>query len=66
MRRISTKRKKDLYSLYSLLFHLAVFIMLLISLGVDPQEKDQRADKKASLSKETQIRLKSFFASAQP
>jgi len=39
MRRISTKQKKKLYSISSLLFHLLVFIVLLVSLGTDSNEK---------------------------
>jgi hypothetical protein len=45
MRRISTKRKKEIYNLSSLLLHLIVFIGLLISLGTD--EKENAQDKKA-------------------
>jgi hypothetical protein len=45
MRRISTKRKKEIYSLSSLLLHLIIFIGLLISLGTD--EKETTQDKKA-------------------
>jgi hypothetical protein len=41
MWRISTKRKKEIYNLSSLLLHLIVFIGLLISLGTDEKENPQ-------------------------
>ncbi|WP_157433401.1 hypothetical protein [Adhaeribacter aquaticus] len=51
MRRISAKRRKDLYSLSSLLFHLLVFIVLLISLGTDSND-DNTAKNKAESAKQ--------------
>ena len=66
MRRFSTKRKKELYSLSSLLLHLAAFILLLISLGTDADEKAQANAGKANNSKEASHSLNRFFASATP
>jgi len=67
MRRISTKQKKELYSLSSLLFHLLVFIILLVSLGTDPKEnipgKDTSAmkDGAAIAGKQPDSYYKIFF-----
>ena len=66
MRRFSTKRKKELYSLSSLLFHLVAFIILLISLGTDADEKAQASAGKVNNSKNTTYSLNRFFASANP
>jgi len=66
MRRISTKRKRELYSLSSLLFHLAVFIILLISLGSDAEENKTAQNKKVNPEKESNTRFVNFFASAYP
>ena len=69
MRRISTKQKKQLYSLSSLIFHLLVFIVLLISLGTDSNEtisgKDNSAvkDNTAIAEKEPGKIYKAFFTS---
>lgn len=48
MRRISTKQKKELYSLSSLLFHLIIFIGLLLSLeaGSDATNSDKTENAK--------------------
>ena len=66
MRRFSTKRKKELYNLSSLLFHLVAFIMLLISLGTDPDDKAQANAGKVNTTKDTAHSLNRFFASANP
>jgi len=66
MRRFSAKQKKELYSLSSLLFHLLVFIILLISLGTDPDNKKEANGRNPQLSKETETALERFFASAHP
>lgn len=68
MRRFSAKQKKELYSLSSLLFHLLVFIILLISLGTDADEKKsiQAKTDKVNSEKETPTSLERFFASAHP
>jgi hypothetical protein len=60
MRRISTKRKKEIYSLSSLLLHLIIFIGLLISLGID--EKDKPQDKKVAPKNEVDSPLEGHFA----
>jgi hypothetical protein len=65
MRRISTKKKRELYSLSSLLFHLTVFILLLISLGSDAEENKMAQNKKVNAQKPT-TKLVNFFASAYP
>jgi hypothetical protein len=41
MRRLSTKRKKEIYNLSSLLLHLIVFIGLLLSLGTEEKKAPQ-------------------------
>ncbi len=66
MRRFSAKQKKELYSLSSLLFHLLVFIILLISLGTDSDDKAQASTGKQNAAKQTGSSLERFFASAQP
>jgi hypothetical protein len=60
MRRISTKRKKEIYNLSSLLLHLIIFIGLLISLGVDEKEKPQ--GKKTAPKNEVDSPLEGYFA----
>jgi hypothetical protein len=62
MRRISTKRKKEIYNLSSLLLHLIVFISLLISLGIDSDEKVQGQDKKQPVKNEAASPLEGLFA----
>jgi hypothetical protein len=52
MRRISTKQKKKLYSFSSLLFHLLVFVTLLISLGTDADESNAVKNKTALIEEE--------------
>ncbi|MGV3589581.1 MAG: hypothetical protein ACO1OF_21420 [Adhaeribacter sp.] len=66
MRRFSAKQKKELYSLSSLLFHLLVFIILLISLGTDADDKKQANARRPQMPKETETALERFFASAHP
>ena len=69
MRRISTKRKKELYSISSLLFHLLVFIVLLISLGTDTHEnipvKESSAmkDNSTLATKKTEKPFEALFTS---
>jgi hypothetical protein len=60
MRRISTKRKKAIYNISSLLLHLIVFIGLLISLGID--EKETPRSKKNQPNKEAASPLEGLFA----
>ena len=62
MRRISTKRKKEIYNLSSLLLHLIVFISLLISLGTDSDEKVQGQEKKHPSQHEADSPLEGLFA----
>ena len=62
MRRISTKRKKEIYNLSSLLLHLIVFISLLISLGTDPDDKVQGQEKKHPSQHEADSHLEGLFA----
>jgi hypothetical protein len=62
MRRISTKRKKEIYNLSSLLLHLIIFISLLISLGTS-DEKENVQDQKAQPEKnEVSSPLEGLFA----
>jgi hypothetical protein len=65
MRRITTKRKKELYSLSSLLLHLIIFICLLLSLGTDAEDPNPVKTKNADIKKEEVSPLKGFFASAK-
>jgi hypothetical protein len=60
MRRISPKRKKEIYNLSSLLLHLIVFIGLLISLGTD--EKENPEPKNAQPKNEAASPLEGLFA----
>lgn len=60
MRRISTKRKKEIYNLSSLLLHLIVFIGLLLSLGTDEKETPQ--GKQAKPAQEAASPLEGLFA----
>ena len=66
MRRFSAKRKKELYSLSSLIFHVVAFIILLVSLGTDGDEKVQKTAGKVNTQKESESPLNRFFASAHP
>lgn len=66
MRRFSAKQKKELYRLSSLLFHLLVFIILIISLGTDADDKTQVSANKAETHKESAYSIQRFFASAHP
>jgi len=66
MRRISTKRKRELYSVTSLLFHLAVIIILLVSLGADADDNKVAVNKKGNSHKESTAKLVNFFASTYP
>jgi hypothetical protein len=61
MRRISTKRKKEIYNLSSLLLHLIVFIGLLISLGTT-DEKENPQGKKEQPKNEVASPLEGLFA----
>ena len=63
MRRISAKQKKKLYSFSSLLFHLLVFVMLLISLGTDADESNAIKNNTALMEdkKEEVYPFKAFF-----
>ncbi|MGV3504977.1 MAG: hypothetical protein ACO1O1_14805 [Adhaeribacter sp.] len=60
MRRLSTKRKKEIYNLSSLLLHLIVFIGLLLSLGIDEKESPQ--GKQAQPTQEAASPLEGLFA----
>jgi hypothetical protein len=60
MRRISTKRKKQIYNLSSLLLHLIVFVGLLLSLGTD--EKEHPQTKKPQPKNEAGAPLEGLFA----
>jgi hypothetical protein len=62
MRRISTKRKKELYNLSSLLLHLIVFIGLLLSLGTDSDKKDPGQDRNLAPKNEKTAPLEGLFA----
>ncbi|GEO03787.1 hypothetical protein AAE02nite_14510 [Adhaeribacter aerolatus] len=64
MRRFSAKQKKELYSLTSLLFHLLVFIVLLISLGTDADDEVRVSTRKVNTPKEAPSAMGRFFASA--
>ena len=64
MRRFSTKQKRELYSLSSLLFHIIIFIVLLISLGTDADDKVQVSARKVNPSKETQSSFERYFVLA--
>ena len=63
MRRISTKEKKKLYSLSSLLFHLLVFIGLLIWLRTSPDENIKAKANTTLAEKEPATSFKAFFTS---
>ena len=63
MRRISTKQKKELYSLSSLLIHLLIFIGLLISLGTDSNEQAPGKNKNADLKEDNAAPFAGLFAS---
>jgi len=65
MRRIITKRKKELYSISSLLFHLLIFIVLLISLGTDPNENLPVNDNNTIVKKKPEASYRAFFTRIQ-
>ena len=61
MRRFSTKQKRELYSLSSLLFHLLIFIVLLISLGTDADDNVKVSARKVKAPKEAETPIARFF-----
>jgi hypothetical protein len=63
MKRISTKQKKELYSLSSLLIHLLIFIGLLISLGTDSKEQTRSKNKNAEIKEDRSTPFATLFAS---
>jgi hypothetical protein len=62
MRRISTKRKKEIYNLSSLLLHLIIFIGLLISLGTTDEKETPQGKKAQPQNNEVGSPFEGLFA----
>lgn len=66
MSRISTKRKKEIYNLSSLLLHVIVFVGLLISLGTESDNKSNGQNKKKLPKNEAASPINGLFAILTP